>query len=112
MTKDRYRGVWDRYKAWCEQWEEQPLPVTQEKAIEYVVTLARQGATDKTVRQHLAGLRQAHLRAGLPTPVWRHGQTGSNKEGDGKAEGHPRSGRIAQGSSDSAAFGGAAEGME
>ncbi len=42
----------------------------------------------------------------------RHGQTGSDKEGDVKAEGHPRIGRIAQGSSDSAAFGGAAEGME
>ncbi len=45
--------------------------MTQEKAIGYVVTLARQGVTDGTVRQHLAGLRQAHLRAGLTTLVWR-----------------------------------------
>jgi len=44
--------------------------VTEERATAYVATLAFQGVKDGTVRHHLAGLRQAHLRAGLPAPNW------------------------------------------
>ena len=45
--------------------------MTKQKAIGYVLTLACQGVKDETVRHHLVGLRQAHLRAGLPAPNWR-----------------------------------------
>ncbi len=45
--------------------------MTKQKAIGYVLTLACQGVKDETVRHHLAGLRQAHLRTGLPAPNWR-----------------------------------------
>lgn len=70
VTRERYRRVWERYEAWCNELEEPPLPVTEEKAIGYVVTLACGGVKDGTVRHHLAGLRQAHLRAGLSAPNW------------------------------------------
>ncbi len=67
VTREHYQGIWVKYREWCKRWEEAPLPVTEEKAIGYVVALA----SDGTVRHHMAGLRQAHLRAGLPAPVWR-----------------------------------------
>lgn len=70
VTRERYRRVWERYEAWCGELDEPPLPVTEEKAIGYVVTLACEGVKDSTVRHHLAGLRQAHLRAGLSAPSW------------------------------------------
>ncbi len=70
VTRNRYRRVWERYTEWCNKLGEQPLPVTEERAIGYVVTLACDGMKDSTVRHHLAGLRQGHLRAGLPAPNW------------------------------------------
>ncbi len=72
VTREHYLGIWKRYEAWCGcgSLKEPPLPVTEEKAIGYVVTLACQGVKDETVRHHLVGLRQAHLRAGLPAPNW------------------------------------------
>ncbi len=66
----RYEGVWRRYSRWCEGLEEAPLPVSEEKATGYVVSLAQEGIKAATVRYHLAGLRQAHIRAGLPPPDW------------------------------------------
>ncbi len=70
VTRERYLGVWRRYEERCGSVNEPSLPVTEERAIGYVVTLACQGVKDGTVRHHLAGLRQAHLRAGLPAPNW------------------------------------------
>jgi len=40
------------------------LPVTEEKAIGYVVTLVCDGVHQGMIKQHLAGLRQAQIRKG------------------------------------------------
>ena len=69
-TRRRYDSAWRRYSAWCEGLKEVPLPVTEEKATVYVATLACGGMKAATVKFHLAGLRQAHIRAGLTPPEW------------------------------------------
>ena len=56
--------------SWCVSLGESPLPVTEEKAISYTVTLACEGMQAATVKYHLAGLRQAQVKAGLPIPDW------------------------------------------
>ncbi len=88
-----------RYAAWCKELEEAPLPVSEEKATGNVATLARGGVKAATVKFHLAGLRQAQIRAGLPPPEWgkmaRLAQTRRGLErweaanGAGKLERHP-----------------------
>lgn len=67
-TQRRHDSVWKKYLAWCRELREAPLPITEEKAMGYVVILACEGLQG-TVKQHLAGLRQA-LKAGLAAPVW------------------------------------------
>ncbi len=47
-----------------------PLPVTEEKAIGYVVSLAAEGVQAATIKYHLAGIRQAQVKAGLGAPDW------------------------------------------
>ncbi len=69
-TRRRYDSTWRRYSASCEGLKEVPLPVTEEKATVYVATLACGGMKAATVKFHLAGLRQAHIRAGLTPPEW------------------------------------------
>ncbi len=49
---------------------EYPPPVTENKAIAHVVTVADEGVQASTVNHHLAGLRQGQIRAGLPAPSW------------------------------------------
>ncbi len=63
--------MWRRYTAWCDSLQEVPLLVTEEKAIGYVVTLLCDGAQQGTIKQHLAGLRQAQIREGWPVPAWK-----------------------------------------
>ncbi len=70
-TEKRYKAVWERYTAWCEGLQEVPLPVTEEKAIGYAVILACDGVHQGTIKQHLAGLRQAQIREGWPAPAWK-----------------------------------------
>ncbi len=60
-TRRRYDSVWKKYSTWCKDLEEAPLPVTEEKAVGYVVTLACEGVKPATAKYHLAGLRQAHI---------------------------------------------------
>ncbi len=69
-TRRRYDSVWKKYSAWCKDLEEAPLPVTEEKAVGYVVTLACEGVKPAKVKYHLAGLRQAHIKAGQTPPDW------------------------------------------
>ncbi len=69
-TARRYEAAWRRYVALCTRLGEAPLPVTEDKAIALVVTLAEQGMRTATIKYHLAGLRQAQIKAGLPAPVW------------------------------------------
>ena len=69
-TRRHYDSVWKKYSAWCEGLREAPLPVTEEKATGYVATLACEGVKAATAKYHLAGLRQAHIRAGLAPPEW------------------------------------------
>lgn len=46
------------------------MPTTEDKATGYVVTLACGGVKAATAKFHLAGLRQAHIKAGLTPPNW------------------------------------------
>ncbi len=69
-TERRYEGVWRRYEDLCRRMGEDPLPVTENKAIAHVVTVADEGVQASTVNHHLAGLRQGQIRAGLPAPSW------------------------------------------
>ncbi len=48
----------------CAMVLKEPLPITEDKAIAYVVTLAGEGIQAATVKYHLAGLRQAQIKAG------------------------------------------------
>ncbi len=47
-----------------------PLPTTEEKVIAYVESLAAEGVQAATVKYHLAGIRQAQIKAGLKAPYW------------------------------------------
>ena len=69
-TERQYEGVWRRYEDLCRRMGEDPLPVTENKAIAHVVTVADEGVQASTVNHHLAGLRQGQIRAGLPAPSW------------------------------------------
>ncbi len=62
-TARRYEAAWRRYVALCTRLGEAPLPVTEDKAIALVVTLAEQGMRTATIKYHLAGLRQAQIKA-------------------------------------------------
>ena len=69
-TRRRYDSAWKKYVTWCSGLGESPLPVTEELATCYVVTLAREGLRMETVKYHLAGLRRAQIIAGLAPPEW------------------------------------------
>lgn len=69
-TAKRYEAVWKKYEYLCRELDVTPLPVTEEKAITYVVLLAQEGMQAATVKYHLAGLRQAQIKAGLQAPDW------------------------------------------
>ncbi len=69
-TARRYEAVWKKYVGLCTSVNEPPLPVTEDKAIAYVATLACEGMQAATVKYHLAGLRQAQIKAGLLAPDW------------------------------------------
>lgn len=81
-TRRRYVAAWERYRTWCEGLEEDPLPVTEEKAVPYVMSLAKDGLKDGAVKYHLAALRMAHIKAGLRAPVWSEmGRLGQLRKG-------------------------------
>ncbi len=69
-TQRRYASAWKRYLGWCRSLEEEPLPVTEDKAMAYVAVLAREGLKAGTVKYHLAGLRMAQIKAGMRAPDW------------------------------------------
>lgn len=69
-TLKRYVSVWKRYTEWCGGLGEQPLPVTEELAMGYVVSLARDSMKAGTIKYHLAGLRMVQVRAGMAPPDW------------------------------------------
>ncbi len=69
-TRRRYAAVWRRYEAWCKRVDETPLPITEEKATAYVVTLARDGLKSGAIKYHLAGIRMAQVKAGMAAPCW------------------------------------------
>ncbi len=69
-TARRYEGAWKKYANLCSKLEVDPLPVSEDKAVAYVVTLAGEGLQAATVKYHLAGLRQVQIKAGLSAPVW------------------------------------------
>ncbi len=66
----RYEGVWRRYEDLCRRMGEDPLPVTENKAIAHIMTVADEGVQASTVNHHLAGLRQGQIGAGLLAPSW------------------------------------------
>ena len=68
-TERRYEGVWRRYEDLCRRMGEDPLPVTENKAIAHVVTVADEGVQASTVNHHLAGLRQGQIRGGCRRQV-------------------------------------------
>jgi len=69
-TAKRYAAVWKKYVCVCKCMGWTPLPTTEEKAIAYVVSLAAEGVQAATVKYHLAGIRQAQIKAGLKAPDW------------------------------------------
>ncbi len=69
-TAKRYVGAWARFVELCKMWGCDSLPVTEEKAVAYVTMLAEEGLQAATVNYHLAGLRQAHIKAGIQVPKW------------------------------------------
>ncbi len=69
-TQRRYASAWKRYLGWCRSLEEEPLPVTEDKAMAYVAVLVRAGLKAGTVKYHLAGLRMAQIKAGMRAPDW------------------------------------------
>ncbi len=81
-TRRRYAAAWERYRTWCEGLEEDPLPVTEEKIVPYVMSLAKDGLKNGAVKYHLAALRMAHIKAGLRAPVWSEmGRLGQLRKG-------------------------------
>ena len=42
-TRRRYASAWKKYSDWCSQLGEAPLPITEDKAMAYVVMLTREG---------------------------------------------------------------------
>ncbi len=70
LTLRRYASAWGKYSAWCKDLGEEPLPVTEDKALAYVALLAKQGMKKGTVKYHLAGLRMAQIKAGMRAPDW------------------------------------------
>ncbi len=69
-TRRRYAAAWERYSVWCRSLGEEPLPVTEDKALAYVAVLAGEGLKAGTVKYHLAGLRMAQIKAGMRAPDW------------------------------------------
>ncbi len=69
-TRRRYASAWKKYSDWCGQLGETPLPVTEDKAMAYVVALTRDGLKVGTVKYHLASLRMAQIKAGMAAPEW------------------------------------------
>ena len=69
-TRRRYASAWKRYSDWCGSLREDPLPIMEDKAMAYVVTLAREGLKAGTVKYHLAGMRMAQIKAGMAAPDW------------------------------------------
>lgn len=63
--------MWRRYATWFDGLREEPLPITEEKATAYVVELCCSGVRQGTIKQHLAGLRQAQITKGGPAPAWK-----------------------------------------
>lgn len=69
-TRRRYSSAWTKYKAWCDSLGESPLPIVEDVAMAYVISLVREGLQVKTVKHHLAGIRMAHIKAGMSAPEW------------------------------------------
>ena len=69
-TRRRYASAWKKYLDWCSQLGEAPLPITEDKAMAYVVTLTREGLRVGTVKYHLASIRMAQIKAGMAGPDW------------------------------------------
>ncbi len=72
-TRRRYAAAWKKYEEWCKQLGETPLPISEDKATAYVVTLARGGLKCGSIKYHLAGIRMAQMKAGMATPSWNTG---------------------------------------
>ena len=62
--------MWKKYSDWCSQLGEEPLPVTEDKAMAYVVALTRDRLRVASVKHHLAGMRMAQIKAGMAAPDW------------------------------------------
>ena len=89
-TRRRYASAWKKYSDWCSQLGEAPLPITEDKAMAYVVTLTREGLRVGTVKYHLASIRMAQIKAGMAGPdQGRHGwpRLGSHGQADSAEEG-------------------------
>jgi len=69
-TRRLYASAWKKYSGWCESLREEPLPITEDKAMAYVVTLAREGLKAGTMKYHLAGMRMAQIKAGMAALAW------------------------------------------
>ena len=67
-TQRRYASAWKKYSDWCSQLGEAPLPITEEKAMAYVITLTREGLRVGKVKYHLASIRMAQIKAGMAGP--------------------------------------------
>ncbi len=58
VTRERYQGIWVRYREWCKRWEEVPLPVThlawedvgleQGKCPKWIRVKIKESKTDRT----------------------------------------------------------------
>lgn len=79
-TKRAYRGAWKSFERFCLEHDLTPLPAHPEAIRWYVAWMAQQMDVHgqprfavTTVRTHLAGIAEAHLRAGLLDPTSHHG---------------------------------------
>ena len=81
-TRRVYDGAWRSFTTFCRVHDLTPLPAHPQVIRWYVAWMSRQVRPDgsprfavTTIRTHLAGLADAHVRAGLLDPTTHHGVT-------------------------------------
>lgn len=79
-TRRVYAGAWRSFEIFCRVHDLTPLPAHPQVIRWYVAWMSRQMGVDgtprfavTTIRTHLAGLADAHVRAGLLDPTTHHG---------------------------------------
>lgn len=76
LRESRSERTWKAYesdlrawRAWCVEHQVQPLPATSEALVWWLQSQAAQGYAVATIARRLVTIRQAHVRAGHPSPT-------------------------------------------